>query len=84
MLVFFIDQERQKSTGILGVLGNVAKGAKRAAYMLALLNSGYRSKTLAVDMSSYPQLERSEIKNSPYPPVVTKRRSTFQLSIVYA
>jgi hypothetical protein len=40
MLAFFIDQQRQKNTGILGTLGDVAKDAKGAMLMSALFGSG--------------------------------------------
>ena len=42
----------------------VAKGAERAAFMLALLNGGYRSKILDVYMPACPRLERSRTKNA--------------------
>jgi len=56
MLAFFIDQQRQKNTGILGTLGCVAKDAM---LMSALFGSGYRAKTLAVDMPPWPRIDAS-------------------------
>jgi hypothetical protein len=63
MLASLIDQQRQKNTGILGTLGDVAKDAKGAMLMSELFGSGYRPKTAAIDMPPWPRIDASPQKN---------------------